>query len=119
MKTIDQLREAIKNEPARSAWRKGVKLYALDIVGYLEEGAIGYPLYPFAETREGFSFWKTFSYGGNALIWNQDIAARLCTNSEYKRTKEGRNRPNAQENWLDVQARALWQASILVMDHLY
>jgi hypothetical protein len=32
MKTINQLREAIKNSPARSAWSKGAKLYVDELI---------------------------------------------------------------------------------------
>ena len=48
-----------------------------------------------------------------SLIWNGDIAKRLCTKSELAKlkTRDGDYRkPNAREDWLDVQARALFQA---------
>lgn len=115
MKTILQLREAIENEPARSAWSKGVKLYALEIIQELpaDREFYGSP----ADKKDllnGADDWSQFSYGGCSLIYNQDIAERLCSPSEYKRTKEGKNPPNARENWLDTQARALFQAQRLI-----
>ena len=44
------------------------------------------------------------TYGG-------DIAERLCTPSELKKTRHGERRPNSREEWLDTQARALHQAA--------
>ena len=54
--------------------------------------------------------WNAFSWGGSSLIYDYDIAERLCTPSELKRTKNGERKPNAREDWLDTQARALYQA---------
>ena len=115
MKTILQLREAIENEPARNAWPKGVKLYALELIEQLPDAQkfCGSP----ADVKtllNGADDWKQYSYGGCSLIYNQDIAERLCSLRGYKRTEEGKNPPNARENWLDVQARALYQASLLI-----
>ena len=39
MKTIIELRKAIETEPARSAWRKGVKEYALELIEEYNENA--------------------------------------------------------------------------------
>jgi len=103
MKTIQQLREAIENEPARSAWRKGVKLYALEIIQELPADREFYGSPADVKTLlNGADDWSQFSYGGCSLIYNQDIAERLA------------RQPNARENWLEVQARALYQASLLI-----
>lgn len=58
--------------------------------------------------------WKQASEGGSWLIYNEDIAERLCSPSELKKTAGGRRRPSARESWLDVQARALHQAFKMV-----
>lgn len=50
------------------------------------------------------------SWGGSHLCYNYDIARHYCTPSELKRTRDGQRRPNAREDWLDVQARAIYQA---------
>ena len=50
------------------------------------------------------------SWGGSHLCYNSDIARHYCTPSELKRTRDGARRPNAREEWLDVQARAIYQA---------
>ena len=110
MKTIQQLREAIENEPARNAWPKGVKLYALELIEQLPDAQefCGSP----ADVKtllNGADDWKEYSYGGCSLIYNEDIAERLCS------LKEGQNPPNARESWLDVQAHALYQAAALIV----
>jgi hypothetical protein len=116
MKTISQLREAIENEPARSAWSKGVKLYALDLI---EEMPATREFYGSPADKKdllnGADSWQQYSEGGGALIYDGDIAERLCSPSEYKRSKGGQNPPNAREQWLDTQARALYQAERLIM----
>ena len=116
MKTISQLREAIKNSPARSAWDKGIKLYAAELIEEMEDTRefYGSP----ADKKEllnGADNWQQYSEGGCSFIYDGDIAERLCNPSEYKRTREGERQPNAREQWLDVQARALYQAAILIL----
>lgn len=108
MKTQD-IAKALKERKDRSAWDKGVTLYAIELVEDVEECEL---------TREnckeillnGASSWQQYSYGGCALIYDSDIAERLCTPSELKRTRNGERRPNNREEWLDTQARALSQA---------
>ena len=106
----------------RSAWNKGVTLYALELVENLEERAAyeGRNPEPDKECREwmlnGAQNWKQYSWGGSSLIYNGDIAERLCTLSELKKTRNGERRPNANEEWLDTQARALFQACSRVAD---
>lgn len=63
----------------------------------------------------GADSWSQYSWGGSALIYDGDIAERLCSPSEYKRSREGERRPNSQEEWLDVQARALFQAANMII----
>ena len=68
--------------------------------------------------RMGADTWKDFSEGGGALIYNGDIAKHYCTNSELKKTHNGERKPNSRESWLDVQARAFWQAALLIKQNL-
>ncbi len=100
----------------RSAWDKGVTEYATELAESLDN----WDKHPesVAELREmmlnGADDWKAYSWGGSSLIYNQDIAERLCSPSELKRVtnKNGlRDYPNSREHWLDVQARALYQAA--------
>lgn len=100
----------------RSAWDKGVTEYAKELAESLgdwdkQPGSV-------AELREmmlsGAEDWNAFSWGGSSLICDQDIAERLCSPSELKRvsTRNGvRHYANSREMWLDVQARALFQAA--------
>ena len=100
----------------RSAWDKAVTLYALDLLEDVQEGADNMERLPLdgAELERwalnGASCWEQYSNGGCSLCYNADIAARVCTPSELKRTDDGMNNPNSRETWLDVQARALYQA---------
>ncbi len=107
-----ELLNAIENMKARSAWDRGVKEYAYELVEGLEVEEIP------ADSQElkglllnGADTWKQYSWGGSSLIYDFDIAERLCTPSELKRVKGGERRPNSREEWLDVQARALLQAA--------
>ena len=114
------MRNQINAKRARSAWSKGVREYALELIENVAEMAEMVGEAP-ANLREldrwmlnGASSWQQYSEGGCSLIYNSDIAQRLCTASELKKTRNGLKDPNARENWLDCQARALWQAAELV-----
>lgn len=63
----------------------------------------------------GADSWGQYSWGGCWLIYDSDIAERYCTASELKKTKGGKLRPNKNESWIEVQARALGQAASLIM----
>jgi hypothetical protein len=93
-----------------SEWTNGVNEYAEELKQFLADEKL-------EATKEnmlnGADDWKQYSYGGNALIYNDDIAERLATPSEIKHQtrKDGlSSMANASETWLDVQARALNQA---------
>ena len=111
---FDQLRQIISSQPSRSAWGRGVKEYALEMIDNLEEYNNGEAPQDFEQLKKmslnGATDWKQSSEGGSWLIYNEDIAERLCSPSELKKTANGRRRPSARESWLDVQARALHQA---------
>ena len=66
----------------------------------------------------GAADWSAYSYGGCALVYDEDIAKHYCTPSELRKVthKDGTisERANAGENWLDVQARALNQAARII-----
>ena len=121
--TFEKMAEIINGREQRSAWRRGVTVYALELLEELKEGVNrGYISTDDLNTLTDFSRallngarnWSDYSYGGCSLIYNCDIAARLCCPSELKKTREGERRPNRQEEWLDVQARALAQAARVV-----
>lgn len=99
-----------------SKWQNGINEYAKEFKQFLADEKL-------EATKEnllnGADDWKQYSYGGNSLIYDYDIAERLATPSEIKsRTrKDGsfNSMANAEETWLDVQARALSQASRKVL----
>jgi len=111
--------EKINNETSRkrSAWGRGVATYTAEIMETLKESAEYNHKEP--ETIEelsaamlnGAADWSQYSWGGCSLIYDYDIARTLCTPSELKKTRDGERRPNSREEWLDVQARALYQAA--------
>ena len=112
--------KAIKARKDRSAWDKGVTAYALELVEQLAEGIEGgyidaddltAPRMLRKALLNGADDWSAYSWGGCSLIYDGDIAERLCCPSELKRTRNGERRPNSREEWLDVQARALFQAA--------
>lgn len=116
---IDRAREELKKRAARSAWKRGVIEYALELLDDLTEQYDDGDVPTDAATLErdmlnGARDWSQYSWGGCSLIYDGDIAERLCTPSELKITRNGERKPNAREEWLDVQARALFQAARLV-----
>lgn len=122
--TIEKLRDDVKGKTTRSAWDRGVQAYALELIDELDEAIKGGYFDPVNLTNRdavkkamlnGARSWAEYSEGGSALIYDGDIAARLCSPSEYKRSREGERNPNAREDWLDVQARALAQAAIMIL----
>lgn len=112
----DRMTAELEARTDLSAWNKGVTVYALELVEALKEAADYNKRNPEpgAECKawllNGAQDWEQFSYGGSALIYDGDIAERLCTPSELKKTRNGERNPNGRETWLDVQARALFQA---------
>lgn len=117
--TKQDLLSAIQSIPAgRSAWSRGVHAYAVELVDSLdsanEEFDLSNETLLSKALLAGASDWQQYSEGGCALVYDADIAERLCSPSELKRCKGGERQPNARENWIECQARALWQAASLV-----
>ena len=114
--TIKELINAIKASKARSAWTRGVKEYALNLVEASYEKDTDIVKTDVSLYLRGAENWKEYSYGAHsyALVYDYDIAERLCTPGELRKTDCGRKQPNSKENWLDVQARALYQAYRLI-----
>jgi hypothetical protein len=96
----------------RGAWDKAVQTYALELLEDIEDHAA-----PITDDllRNGARTWQEYSYGGSALIYNADIAERLCSPSELRRRRNGDLPPNTRETWIDCQARALRQAARLIL----
>ena len=102
--------ENMKKRFARSAWDKGVYDYAFDILEPLGDELENVK----ADTlMNGVNTWTDYSYGGCALISDDDIAKRMCAPSEYKKyLNAGLNsKLSDSDYWLgNVQTRALFQA---------
>lgn len=115
MKTITEITAIIEATNPRSAWNRGVKTYALELLKELprnvEYGTIESLE---ADLLNGARDWSQYSWGACSLIYNEDIARRLCTATELKNTRNGERRPNPSEDWLDTQARALNQAAMVI-----
>lgn len=112
MKTIQEIRNIIETTKTRSAWDRGVNTYALELLENYEWNYGADACAPCeADLLNGASDWKQYSWGGSSLIYDGDIAQRLCNPTELKKTLNGEKRPNSREEWLAVQARALFQAA--------
>lgn len=118
MVTKTEIKKGLAKKTGRSAWQKGVIKYAKELAS--SESLDPRKDYTRAELKkallDGARDWKDYSRGGWSLIYNEDIAKRLSSPSELKKTDNGRLKPNAREDWLDVQARALYQASEMILD---
>ena len=118
--TVNEITAALTARRDKTYWERGVTKYALDLLYDLPlmmelhlannqtKWESGLTLR--ALLLNGARDWKQFSYGGCALICDEQICDRLATPSEKIHCQYGRWRPNRNEEWLDVQARALAQA---------
>ena len=110
-----ELMQAIEETKARSYWKRGVRTLAVSMAERFEVDDVPQDR---TEIRRlclnGAGDFKQLSYGGCYEIYNEDIAQLLCTPSELKRCRGGEKAPHHYETWLDVQARALYQAYQLI-----
>lgn len=116
--TLKTALEAMENCTDKSAWNRGVTAYARELLSDVVENVErAYCAAPQTRAefcrvaRNGAGTWREYSYGACALVYDGDIAERLCTPSELKKKRGGELNPNSRETWLDVQARALNQAA--------
>lgn len=112
---IKELIYKLENQKARSKWQKAIVIYSVMLLEKIQDDH--------DQINDNITFndlevlllngaenWSRYSWGGNALISNEDIAKMLATPSELKKYNNGGKRPNRKEEWLDTQARALTQA---------
>lgn len=126
--TVKEIKEKLEKRNKGSVWKRAVKEDAIRLLDYfveyysINEGEnVNFDVPNFAELRQGAKDWVQFSYGGCAYVWDTDIAQHYCTPSELKKVQDkegGVKKPNSKENWLDVQARALFQAEYLIREAL-
>ena len=113
-KMINEIRKEIEKENPRSKWGKAVITYANELLDHLEDQIKFHG--PSLEINEktllsGAEDWQHYSEAGNSLIYYGDISERVCTPSELKRCKE--------ENLMEIQGRALFQASRLILNQIW
>ena len=122
---LNTIKANIENASERSAWKRGVKIYALELWERMEELIENgyYTIEDLFSAKQlnkmllnGAPNWNEYSWGGCSLIYDGEIAERLCAPYELKRTKHGQLRPNRSEEWLDTQERALRQAAIIILN---
>lgn len=113
----NELLKKIEASKTRSAWARGVRAYALELLEDKEGDDIPEDAHDLRSyLLSGAQTWKDYSWGGSSLIYDADICERLSNPTEKKITRNGERRPNNREEWLDVQARALFQAELLIRD---
>lgn len=130
--TVNDVQNHIKNLKARhsSRWLEAVKEDAVDLLDkYIEWHGENVPFKKenIKELLNGAENWNQYSYSGLAIVDDSQIAAHYCTPSELKKlgyvdygdgfTSIG-SQPSSKETWLDVQARALRQAEMLIAGSL-
>ena len=118
--TIKKAIESIESKKGRSAWERGVNNFSVDLLHELQTAIDdGYFYADDLQSGKlieraflnGASDWSQYAWGGSGLIYDGDIARALCNSSELKKTDNGNKRPNRNEEWLDVYARAMFQAA--------
>lgn len=118
----NELRKLVEEIPNTSAWKRGVKEYADELLDNLEERAQSYERLPKNEKElkewllNGAMDWEDYSYGGCSLIYDGQIAERLCTPSELKKKDGGRIVPKRGETWFDEQSKALCYEYLRIKD---
>lgn len=102
----------------RSAWDKGVKQWALDLLDGMDNKAEFSSLTSLLlEALSGSLDWKQYCYDDKGIISDYSIVEAFCTPTEKQRyiSRLGALRaPNADETWMDVQVKAATQAWDLI-----
>ena len=114
---IKRVTNEVNNTKTRSAWNKGVKAYALELLGqfeewseYNEQNGERVPELDERTALNGASDWDAWAFGGCGLCYDAYIAERLCTPSELRKTKGGIYPPTGANSWLLVESHAMRQA---------
>lgn len=122
---VERIAAEVEQTKTRSAWDRGVKAYAEELVdelrvavdgGYVDADELSNRRLFEKAMLNGAADWRQYSEGGCALCYDGKIAARLCAPWELRKTDNGRKDPNPRESWIDVQSRALYQAAQIVLN---
>ena len=68
-----------------------------------------------SQLLNGSGSWQDYSYDGKALTSDEEIAARLCSPSEFIEYEGGKLSPSTYHDWRYVQAKALFDAADIIM----
>lgn len=121
---IEAVEQKVSETKTRSAWDRGVKAYAEELVeelreavegGYIDESDLSNRRLFERAMLNGAADWKQYSEGGCSLCYDGQIAERLCAPWELRKTDNGRKDPNPRESWIDVQSRALYQGAQMIL----
>ena len=126
--SVKEVQDYIENQKpkSRSRWSQAVKEDAVGLLDNFIEWHgkdASFSKDNVKDLLNGAKDWKQYSYGGSGLIYDTDIARHYCTESELKKVGfidygngfySDVKAPNSNESWLDVQSRALYQASKLI-----
>lgn len=114
---IQAVANEVNNAKTRSAWSRGVKAYALEMLErfeewckWNEENGESVPELDEVTALNGANDWSAWAYGGCGLVYDCAIAERLCTPSELKKLDGGARVAAGAATWCDIEARAAWQA---------
>ncbi len=112
---LTKIRQAITAN-TRPGWKMGVRKYAIELLTKFKDNT---PPLPFNEKSflNGSTNWREYSEDGNSLIYNEDIAQRVCTPKQLKLSDNGKKEPSRDVTWIDVQGNALYQAFQLIKDY--
>lgn len=121
----DKVEEELKQLKARSAFKKGARNIALELVDSYRETCRHCEIYgkPIPELSQetllnGADNWQEYCEGGCALIYDEDIARALATPSELARTRDGELPPRGFNTWMSMQVHAHKYASAMIRDIL-
>ena len=103
---VSAIYDALANQRPRSAWERGVVAYAESMLDELEPTEELWAPNHRESAAQRRAELARLQLGRVRLIYDTDIARRLCSPSELRRCRDGARLPNAREEWLDTQARA-------------
>lgn len=117
-----ELRKLVAEFPNKSAWKRGVKEYADELLDNLEQKAQINERLPKDEKElkewmlNGAMNCEIYSYAYCSLKYDSQIAERLCTPSEFRKKDSGRLAPSRYKTWFDEQSQALCYAYLRIKD---
>lgn len=120
---IQAVTNEVNNTKTRSAWSRGVKAYALEMLErfeewrkWNEENGESVPELDERTALNGAQDWSAWAYGGCGLVYDAYIAERLCTPSELRKLGGGARVPAGAGTWCDIEARAARQAWRMIVE---